>query len=202
MIAKISGSGLAFALVATSIVPSNLNLSNILGSNPENNLVIPQETLNQTYKPQEKEHVLTIGKTQIKTRKVAQIPVENVRLTQGFYIFHPGVDLAGEIGTPIKPIMPGIVESTQNLTYDYGKAVIVDHGNGITSLYAHMSKILVKPGDKVDSSTILGLIGATGHATGPHLHLEIRDHGLSVNPISVIPQILDLNRGLITLSQQ
>ncbi|HEX6976909.1 MAG TPA: M23 family metallopeptidase [Patescibacteria group bacterium] len=201
-IKTILGSNLAFALVATSIVPSNLTLSNILGNSPDNDLVIPQATLDQTYKPQEEEYVLTIGKTQIKTNKVAQMPVENVRLTQSYYIFHPGVDLAGELGTPIKPIMPGVVESTQNLTYDYGKAVIVNHGNGITSLYAHMSKILVKQGDKVDSNTLLGLMGATGHATGPHLHLEIRDHGLSVNPITVIPQILDLNKGLLTLNQQ
>lgn len=167
------------------------------------NLIIPQEALDETFKPAENEVTITVGKTQIKTRTEAQMPVENPRLTQRFYLFHPGVDLADSIGTPVKPVMPGIVEYTQNLKYDYGKAIIVDHGNGITSLYAHLSKIEVSVGEKVDSDTVIGEVGQTGRATGPHLHLEIRDHEIPINPTSVIPEIAKLPFGLLaTLSQR
>jgi len=199
LVAKISGSGLALALVATSIMPSNLSLTNLIG-NTDSNLIIPESQLDETFKPPEL--TITIGKTEIKTRQEAELPAEDVRLSQGYHLFHPGVDLAGSKGTPVKSIMPGIVQYTQNSRFDYGNSVIVNHGNGITSLYAHLSKILVKEGDKVDSGTILGEMGATGHATGPHLHLEIRDHDYPVNPKSVITEIGSLATRLATLNQQ
>ncbi len=194
-IKTILGSNLAFALVASSIIPTNLGISPV--GTTSANLIIPQETLDETFKPAENGVTITIGKTQIKTVAEAQVPVEKPRLTQRFYLFHPGVDLADAIGTPVKPIMPGVVEYTQNLKYDYGTAVIIDHGNGITSLYAHLSKILVKVGQKVDNNTIIGEVGRTGRATGPHLHLEIRDHENLVNPASVIPEINKLPFGFL-----
>lgn len=198
-IKTILGSNLAFALVATSIIPTNHGLMNIQTGTASGNLLIPQQTLDETFKPSENGVTITIGKTQIKTVAEAQMPVEDPRLTQGYRLFHPGVDLADPIGTPVKPIMPGVVEYTQNLKYDYGTAVTIDHGNGITSLYAHLSKILVKVGQKVDNNTVIGKVGETGRATGPHLHLEIRDHEIPVSPASVIPEINKLPFGFFLI---
>ncbi len=93
----------------------------------------------------------------------------------------------GNTGDTIKPIKNGIVEYKIFDSYGYGKHVIIDHGDGLKSLYAHMSEINVNVGDKVDTNTVLGLMGSTGHSTGSHLHLEVRDHGIPINPLSVIP---------------
>ncbi|OGM02605.1 hypothetical protein A2115_01150 [Candidatus Woesebacteria bacterium GWA1_41_8] len=84
--------------------------------------------------------------------------------------------------------MAGVVQAASYTKIGYGNAVLISHGNDMTSLYAHLSKIEVKVGDVVESSTEIGKMGATGHATGPHLHLEIRDHGVPINPLSVLPR--------------
>lgn len=96
--------------------------------------------------------------------------------------FHHGLDIAAEEGDKIFPVRGGIVEFSGWLNYIYGNAVIVDHGNGIKSLYAHNSENLVEEGDKVGTSTALARIGSSGRTTGPHLHLEIRVDGQTVDP--------------------
>ncbi len=65
----------------------------------------------------------------------------------------------------------------------YGKVVVIDHGYGYESLYAHMSKIIVKPGEKVKRGQVIGYVGNTGRSTGPHLHYEIKKNGKPVNPV-------------------
>jgi murein DD-endopeptidase MepM/ murein hydrolase activator NlpD len=84
--------------------------------------------------------------------------------------------------------MAGFVEEISYSRLAYGNAVIVNHGNKITSLYAHLSKIEVEKGQEVNIETKLGEMGATGRAWGDHLHLEIRDHGYPINPFSVLPR--------------
>lgn len=111
-------------------------------------------------------------------------------VTQGFTRFHPGVDLAAPYGEPVRPIKPGVVVEAGFSSSGYGKVVIIDHGGGMTSLYAHLSKILVKTDQEVTSDTVIGNIGATGHASGSHLHLEIKRSGRAVNPFSILPLLL------------
>ncbi len=164
-IKKILGGNLALMLIASSLIPTNTLAQ---GTSFGNNVVAVEET-------------------PIKTEAGVQLPLGHFKLNQGFFFFHPGVDLKGEIGEPVKPIMTGVVLETQSSRFDYGNAVTIEHGNGITSLYAHLSKILVKKGDEVNHGTVIGLVGKTGHTTGPHLHLEIRDHGVAINPLSVLP---------------
>jgi murein DD-endopeptidase MepM/ murein hydrolase activator NlpD len=120
------------------------------------------------------------------TDKGVQYPTNPIRITQGYTLFHPGVDLDGITGDPIKPIMAGTVEAIQESKYAYGNAIIINHGNEITSLYAHLSKILVKVGEDVTTDTIIGKMGATGRAFGDHLHLEVRDHNRPFNPFSIL----------------
>jgi murein DD-endopeptidase MepM/ murein hydrolase activator NlpD len=99
---------------------------------------------------------------------------------------HTGIDIAspwGKIGEPVTPVMEGTVTVADSTGKSgYGKYVVVNHGNAITSLYGHLSAINVKIGDKVKSGDIIGLEGSTGNSTGPHVHLEIRVYGVPIEP--------------------
>lgn len=94
---------------------------------------------------------------------------------------HTGLDIATSSGTPITPIASGTVTFAGDKG-SYGKLVIIDHGNGIESYYAHCSKIYCQVGQTVDTSTVISAVGSTGNSTGPHLHLEIRQNGTPLNP--------------------
>ena len=95
---------------------------------------------------------------------------------------HKGVDLKASTGAKIYASDTGTV-ITSALSSSYGNYVVIDHGNGYTTLYAHMSKRAVKQGDKVTKGQVIGYAGATGIANGPHCHFEIWDHGNRVNPL-------------------
>ncbi len=99
--------------------------------------------------------------------------------------FHTGIDIAdpnSKDGLPIHPFMNGKVIYAGEIFWGYGKHIIIDNGNNITSLYAHLSKILVYPGEQVTTNQVIGLEGHTGWATGPHLHFQIDLFGIPVNP--------------------
>jgi len=116
-------------------------------------------------------------------------PLDNVRITQQFgrtadsgrlYSSgtHNGIDLAASIGTPIRASLAGTVQATGNTDavrgcYSYGKWVLVRHGNGLSTLYAHMSQVNVSQGETVSTGGVLGYSGDTGYATGPHLHFTV-----------------------------
>ena len=130
----------------------------------------------------------TIIQTQntLKTERSIQYPLEKVRVNQGYGIFHPGVDLGGDIGDSIKPIKAGNIVEADYTTDGYGNTILIDHGQGLTSRYAHLSKIEVKVGEKVTTNEEIGKVGITGHSTGPHLHLEVRQNGIPLNPLTVL----------------
>ena len=94
---------------------------------------------------------------------------------------HTGLDIATSSGTPITPIAAGTV-TYASYKGSYGNLVIINHGNGVESYYAHCSKIYVTEGEKVDINTVISAVGSTGNSTGPHLHLEIRQNGETLNP--------------------
>lgn len=124
----------------------------------------------------------------ITTNRASQYPTANIAITQGYKFYHPALDLDGVTGDPIKPIAAGKVEAIQYSKVAYGNAIIVDHGEGITSLYAHLSKIFVEENQEVYTYTVLGEMGATGHASGDHLHLEVRSFGRPLDPSLVLPK--------------
>lgn len=102
-----------------------------------------------------------------------------------YQLFHTGIDIAnpyGRIGDPIHPFMDGTVTYAGEIFWGYGKHIIIDHGNNISSLYGHLSKIFVYPGQKVTISDIIGNEGSTGWSTGPHVHFQISVFGIPVNP--------------------
>lgn len=98
---------------------------------------------------------------------------------------HRGIDFAGKIGTELYAVAPGRVISAGDRT-GYGTTVEIDHGLGFTTLYAHLSKLMVSRGDWVRPGTVVGLAGSSGRSTGPHLHYEIRYKGTPFNPTNFV----------------
>ena len=98
---------------------------------------------------------------------------------------HAGADLRAAAGTPIHSTNRGHVVLAKNLFFT-GNTVVVDHGLGVYSLYAHLSRIDVKPGTMVENGQLVGLAGATGRVTGPHLHWGIRAQGARVDPFTLV----------------
>src|SRR4030042_4328608 len=99
--------------------------------------------------------------------------------------FHAGIDIAAPVGTEVHPIKDGKVVFSGEQA-GYGNVVVIDHGDGLTSKYAHNKTNLVKEGDQVDADTVIAKVGDTGNSTGPHLHLEIRDKQGYIDPIQLL----------------
>lgn len=95
--------------------------------------------------------------------------------------FHTGIDLSAAKGTPVHVTADGIV-SRAGWSGRYGKLVVIDHGNGVQTYYAHLSAFLVVPGQEVRLGEVVALSGGTGRVTSPHLHYEVRIAGTPVNP--------------------
>ena len=101
--------------------------------------------------------------------------------------FHAGIDLIAPRGTPVQAAASGRVAFAGTAAGGWGKLVVVLHSDGVRTLYAHLSAIDVRRGQAVSSGDRLGLVGATGDATGPHLHFEVRFRGAAVDPRSALP---------------
>lgn len=103
----------------------------------------------------------------------------------GLTQMHEGLDIANRIGTPVIASADGIVSDTGRDT-SHGIVVVISHGFGINSRYNHLSKILVKAGQRVKRGDRIAEVGTTGMSTGPHLHYEVRVNGIPVNPLRYI----------------
>ena len=124
-------------------------------------------------------------------------PVKNARITSNYGMRndpftqkpkkHKGIDFAGNIGTELSAVAPGRVVSVGERS-GYGLTVEIDHGLGFSTLYAHMSKVLVSSGDWVRPGTIVGLGGSSGRSTGAHLHYEIKYKGNQFNPAKFVKE--------------
>ncbi|HWY72051.1 MAG TPA: M23 family metallopeptidase [Burkholderiaceae bacterium] len=106
----------------------------------------------------------------------------------GEYTMHTGIDFAAPVGTPILAAAGGVVASAEPHP-EFGYVVRVDHGNGLSTLYAHASKFIVKTGDIIRKGQPIALVGATGRATGPHLHFEVRVNGVPQNPLKYLANL-------------
>ncbi len=96
--------------------------------------------------------------------------------------FHKGVDISAPTGTAVHAAADGIVYHAEHVGGGYGRLVIIDHGNGMRTWYAHLSRVNVIPGQEIRRGEILGTSGASGRVTSPHLHFEVRMGGTPVNP--------------------
>lgn len=131
---------------------------------------------------------------QSKRRSFLAAPLEFSRVTSGFAMrFHPilqvwkkhnGVDYGAPTGTPVRAVGDGVVDFAgwQN---GYGNVVSISHSNDRSTVYAHLSRIDVRKGQRVEQGARIGAVGMTGWATGPHLHFEVKVHGLQQNPLTI-----------------
>ncbi len=108
-------------------------------------------------------------------------------ISQGFRYYHRAIDIANAIGIPIYASDGGYVTYAGWSSVGYGYMVQIDHGNGFSTLYAHLSQWYVDPGQVVSRGQIIGAMGSTGNSTGPHLHFEIRYGGVPQNPLLYLP---------------
>ncbi len=108
-------------------------------------------------------------------------------ITQYFAWYHPGIDIANRSAPGIAASDSGtVVVSGWPDSMGYGNRVVIDHGNGYTSMYAHLSNIYVSLGDSVSRGQLIGQMGSTGRSTGTHLHLEIHYKGVALNPLAIL----------------
>lgn len=103
----------------------------------------------------------------------------------GQHAYHSGVDISAPPGKPVKATADGVVTKTEQYG-GLGRAVYVAHGFGVTTIYGHLSRVNVAPGQKIERGTIVGLVGNTGRSTGYHLHYEVQVNGQPTNPLAYI----------------
>ncbi|HVB96869.1 MAG TPA: LysM peptidoglycan-binding domain-containing M23 family metallopeptidase [Chloroflexota bacterium] len=102
--------------------------------------------------------------------------------------YHMGLDIGAPSGAPIVAAADGVVEEAgMDTQHGYGNHVLINHGNGYETLYAHMSHIEAKVGEKVKQGDLIGNVGMTGFASGPHLHFEVRHDGVKIDPAPLLP---------------
>jgi murein DD-endopeptidase MepM/ murein hydrolase activator NlpD len=101
--------------------------------------------------------------------------------------YHSGLDIAGERGEPVYATASGTVREA-GYQGAYGNLIVIDHGFGLETRYGHLSKLLVKPGVRVQRGDVIGQVGATGRATGYHLHYEVTANGRLINPLQLLTQ--------------
>jgi vancomycin permeability regulator SanA len=98
---------------------------------------------------------------------------------------HPGVDIRGAYGAPIRAAAGGVVLMAGWLG-PYGNVAVVDHGGGLATVYAHQASLMVEEGASITTGQVLGYVGSTGHSSAPHLHFEVRVHGTPVDPVAYL----------------
>lgn len=103
--------------------------------------------------------------------------------------FHSGVDLAAPSGTEVRAAAAGLVAIAAWTPDGYGLRIVVDHGHGLTTLYAHLEETVVAHGDAVSAGQRIALVGSTGNSTGPHLHFEVRSNGRPTDPEPLVAAI-------------
>jgi murein DD-endopeptidase MepM/ murein hydrolase activator NlpD len=166
----------------------------------ENSIVHSLRNLENRMVSQEKSYVEITGfiknKEQLGACTPAIQPVSNSdlkRMASGFGYridpvyktvkFHAGLDFAAPQGTPIYATANGAVKTAGNLGNGYGNHVILNHGYGYETLYGHMYKVKVKPGERIKRGEIIGWVGNTGKSTGPHCHYEVHKNGRHLDPV-------------------
>jgi len=157
------------------------------------------EQLNRTVDNQADE--FTVLEARLLERKVRErllptaIPVPGATIGSGFgsrndpilglRAMHEGIDFNAETGTPVGAAAAGVVQSAE-WHPEFGNVIDIDHGEGLTSRYAHLSKVNVKPGQLIRRGEVIGAVGSTGRSTGAHLHFEVRMLGVAQDPAAFL----------------
>lgn len=104
-------------------------------------------------------------------------------ISTNFSRYHPGIDIMAKFGTPVVSTGSGVVTGVITHTYGLGKHVIIEHPNGLKTVYAHLNGFNVSLGQSVGAGSVIGYVGLTGRTTGPHLHFEAYQNGVAINPL-------------------
>jgi len=136
-------------------------------------------------KAEEKEDVFVFSPTNPCPGRISSDFGERVHPLNNDVSFHNGIDIAADTGTEIRACFDGSVEISEYNEFS-GNYIVINHSEGYTSSYAHMKECIVKKGESVKKGQLIGIMGATGNATGPHLHFEIRKDGTPLNPMELI----------------
>ncbi len=152
------------------------------------NLLLPGGVKPTVYQPTTRTVSSVLTTTPAATASNSKLlwPTNSTRITQYFNWQHSGLDIGNSIGQPIYASEAGKVTTAGWNSGGYGYYVIINHGNGLETLYAHSSKLYVKVGDIVSRGDIIAAIGSTGWSTGPHIHYEVRVNGVRKNPLNYI----------------
>lgn len=117
-----------------------------------------------------------------KAREFINPVVKHNQVSQGYRPGHLAYDITGPLGSDVIAFTSGRVHQIESGTFGLGKYIVLDHGHGLVSVYAHLRSFNVKIGDHVKTGDKIGEIGMTGYTTGPHVHFEVHDNGVPVNP--------------------
>ena len=152
-----------------------------------------EQTINEQQK-QKKEEERTNGMPEINGIKLACKPVSGT-ISSRYGVSssirssnHTGLDIATASGTPIKVVAAGTVTHA-SYKGSYGNLVVISHGNGVETYYAHCSRIYASPGDTVSQGTVIAAVGSTGNSTGPHLHFGLYRNNVPINPLSSVKAV-------------
>ncbi|PWB38605.1 MAG: hypothetical protein C3F02_02735 [Parcubacteria group bacterium] len=170
------------------IIPAN-NLANASNINAGDLIFIPDgvkpTAVVSSYKPAKTETIPSVVSKPMDLGTKFLWPAVSTRITQYFSWRHTGVDIGDKTGNPIYAAEDGKV-TRAGWSRGYGNNVIINHGNGVETLYGHASKLLVEEGETVSRGQLIALIGSTGWSTGPHLHFEVRVNGVRQNGLNYI----------------
>lgn len=114
-------------------------------------------------------------------------PVSSIHISRGFSSFHDGLDLTGHLNSPIYAAHSGVVVFAGTGFKGYGRMILLEYNAHWATLYAHLNKLYVKTGERVERGEVIGAMGQTGRATGVHLHFEVLKDKLPVDPLKVLP---------------
>lgn len=113
-------------------------------------------------------------------------PTTSYRITQYFKWRHSAIDIGSNTGEPVYAAEGGMIETAGWNKGGYGYYIAINHSNGLKTLYAHLSRIYIKPSQQITRGQVIGAVGNTGRSTGPHLHFEVRLNGVRVNPLGYV----------------
>lgn len=156
---------------------------------PETELVVPGASIGQFFFTAPKSVATNAaGEPQWKVFGTGTYiwPVNGRCITQLYNGFHPAIDVSSSEGSPVYASDTGTVTYASfaaGTYYDYGNLIVINHGNGFETFYAHLSSIGVFPGQTITQGEFIGFTGNTGRSSGPHIHFEIRDHDFRTNPL-------------------
>lgn len=120
------------------------------------------------------------------TKKISSYYGMRLHPIYGYWKMHTGIDIGASYGTDIISSADGVVTSVTYNEGGYGWYIVVYHGDGISTLYAHCSKVIAKTGQSVKRGQVIALVGSTGASTGPHIHFEVRVNGAHTNPLNYV----------------